>query len=88
LNSTGKVYFQPPENIQLVYPAIIYQLDNISMDHADNVGYRRTKRYQVTVIDQDPDSEISDKVAQLPLISFSRFFIVDQLNHFVYDLYF
>jgi hypothetical protein len=42
----------------------------------------------VTVIDQDPDSEIPDKVAQLPMTTFDRWFAANNLNHDVFDVYF
>jgi hypothetical protein len=46
------------------------------------------KRYQVTIIDRDPDSGIPEVVAGLPTSTFSRHFTVDNLNHDVYTLYF
>jgi hypothetical protein len=70
------------------YPAIVYERDNAHTDFAGNLPYRHVKRYQVTVIDQDPDSEIPDKVAAMPMSSFSRHFAAAQLNHDVYSLYF
>lgn len=72
----------------MVYPAIVYKLDNEKTAFADNAPYRRTKRYMVTIIDEDPDSEIPDKVATMPMTSFSRRFTADKLNHTVYNLYF
>lgn len=45
-------------------------------------------RYTVTIIDRNPDSAIPNKVAELPLCSFNRFYTADNLNHFVYNLYF
>src|SRR4051812_34274733 len=51
------VYFQPPSNIQMQYPCIVYKRDDSQTDFADNRPYSRTKRYQVTVIDRNPDSE-------------------------------
>jgi len=42
----------------------------------------------ITVIDQDPDSIIPDKVAAMPLSLFNRFYTVDNLNHDVYNVYF
>lgn len=82
------VYFQPPENVQMKYPAIVYQRDYRYVAHADNTPYLNTKRYAVTIIDRDPDSEIVEKVANLPLCTFNRFFAVDYLNHDIYSLYF
>lgn len=85
---TPKVYFQPPTNVQLVYPCIIYSRDAIDTRFADNLPYRRKKRYQVTIIDRNPDSLIPDIVAQMPGTSFDRFYTADNLNHDVYNLYY
>ena len=82
------VYFQPPTNITLVYPCIIYKRDLSVTNFADDVPYRRTLRYQVTVIDRDPDSAIPSKVAALPLSIFVRFFTVDNLNHDIFNVFF
>lgn len=70
------------------YPCIVYQMDKAQTKFADNNPYRYAKRYQVTVIDRDPDSTIPDKVAALPACTFDRFFVTDNLNHFVFTLYF
>lgn len=85
---TEHVYFQPPPTKQMEYPCIVYHRDNENAEHADNFPYTRKKRYQVTVIDPDPDSELPDKVGELPLCVFDRFFTADQLNHDVYKLFF
>ena len=85
---TDHVYFQPPENIQMQYPCILYSRDGSSADHADNGLYRHAKRYQVTVVDRDPDTEITDMVEALPFVSFERFFAADDLNHYVFTLFF
>lgn len=83
-----KVYFQPPSNIQMAYPAIVYSRDSMWSEFASNLPYTHKKRYQVTVIDKNPDSLIPDKVRRLPLCSFSRHFVADNLNHDVFNLYF
>lgn len=83
-----QVYFQPPANVQMKYPCILYIRDASDTKFAGNSQYRYTKRYQVTVIDSDPDSEIPDKVAALPMCTFNRFYVADNLNHDVFNLYF
>ena len=88
LLGSNNVYFQPPPSIKMVYPAIVYNRDQINIDHAGNKPYRHEKRYQITVIDANPDSEIPMKVAGLPKCSFDRFFTADNLNHNVFNLYF
>lgn len=85
---TENVYFQPPPTITLTYPCIIYQRSSLNTEYADNGPYKRRKRYQITVVDRDPDSEIPDKVAMLPLCSYDRFYTADNLNHDVYNLFF
>lgn len=85
---SNNVYFQPPPNVQMIYPCIVYRRDDIDTDFADNVPYSKRKRYQVTVIDRDPDSEIPDKVLDLPTCIFDRFYTADNLNHDVFKLYF
>jgi hypothetical protein len=85
---TEHVYFQPPTNVQLQYPCIVYQRDFAHTLYADGRPYKNTTRYAITVIDRDPDSDIPEKVAEMPMSAFNRFFTADQLNHDVYVVYF
>lgn len=85
---TENVYFQPPTNIQLKYPCIIYKRDFAETKFADDKPYNHTLRYQVTIIDRDPDSDIPSKVAAMPMSLFNRFYTADNLNHDVYNVYF
>lgn len=84
----GHVYFQPPANVQMQYPAIVYQRDDLDTEFANNGPYKFCQRYQVTVIDRDPDSDFPSLVAAIPMCIFSRFFVAENLNHDVYSLYF
>jgi hypothetical protein len=85
---TPNVYFQPPTNVQLKYPCIVYKRDFADTKFADDVPYNHTKRYQVTVIDRDPDSDIPDQVAAIPMSLFNRFYTAENLNHDVYSVFF
>lgn len=85
---TTNVYFQPPASIRMTYPAIVYKRDGDNTVYADNANYRNKKRYMVTVIDRNPDSDIPDKIKKLPYCRFSRHYSADDLNHDVYNLYF
>lgn len=84
---TPNVYFQPPNQQQLNYPCIVYQRDGYVELHADNTNYRYTQRYQVTIIDRDPDSSLPEHVRALPMCAFNRWFASDDLNHDVYTLF-
>lgn len=82
------VYFQPPHNITMSYPAIVYERDNAFVRHADNGVYARKKRYQVTVIDENADSDTPDKLALQPYCEYVRHFTSEKLHHDVFNLYF
>lgn len=82
------VYFQPPASVVMQYPAIVYQWDSNDTQYGDNFAYRSTRRYQITHISRDPDTPIPDKLAQLKLCSYDRFFVAENLNHYVFTLYF
>jgi hypothetical protein len=82
------VYFQPPENIKISYPCIIYKRNYEKTNFADNKPYKNTKRYAVTIVDRNPDSIVLDKLSNMPMCSFDRHMTVDGLNHDIYNLYF
>lgn len=88
LLGSRNVYFQPPTSIQMNYPAIVYSRDEIRNAHANNGVYMQDQAYQVTVIDEDPESEIVSKLSKLCKCSFNRHFVSDNLNHDVFILYF
>lgn len=82
------VYFQPPASVSMKYPAIVYSRDDIENFNANNGVYAQSTAYMVTVIDKNPDSEYVKKVSQLPLCSYDRHYVADNLNHDVFTLYF
>lgn len=85
---TNHVYFQPPSSIRMTYPAIVYELDAIFTPKADNKSYVNNRRYEVKYISRDPDNTVVDDLLELPYCSFDRRFIVDNLYHDCFDLYF
>jgi len=88
LLGSSHVYFQPPPSISLSYPCIIYKRRDEKTAHAGNLPYNRRKQYEVTVVDQNPDSLIAEKIADLPLCVYDRRYAADGLNHDVYKLFF
>ena len=88
LDICENVYFQPPASMQIVYPCIMYRRDYAYTDFADNRPYNYTKRYLVTVIDRDPDSELPALVKELPGCIFDRFYAANNLNHDVFRISF
>lgn len=82
------VYFQPPENIKMNFPAIVYSRENIRNTFADNSVYAQANSYSLIVIDSDPDSETVSRISVLPMCRFSRSYKSDNLNHSVFTLNF
>lgn len=88
------VYFQPPTNMRMSYPAIVYDLDNPEVKKADNMNYSVIDRYSVTLIVHDPDSPLIHNMLHLEhngepiMVRLDRPFCSDNLNHYVYTIYF
>lgn len=85
------VFFQPPSSpgAGLTYPCTVYQLSDIYTVKADDMNYKGMRRYQLTYVTKDPaDPLIDDFITHFSMISFSRHFTSDNLNHYIYDLYY
>lgn len=88
LGSTN-VYFQPPENVKLTYPAIIYNKRTGDYRHADNRSYTRFQGYDVMVISKNPDFvDTLDIPDRFPMCRFDRHYVSDNLNHDVFVIYY
>ena len=82
----NKVYYQPPSNHIMQYPCIRYTRIGIPHKNADNVIYGIKHRYQIIVIDQNPDSPMVDKIAQIPRVSHVNHYVADGLNHDTFEI--
>ena len=82
------VYFQPPANVQMIYPAIVYERNRADVKFADDKPYNVTKQYSLKLISRNPDESIFEALAALPMCAHERFYVVDNLNHDVFNIYF
>jgi hypothetical protein len=83
------VYFNPPSSIRMTYPCIRYSRSSIVDKHADDRIYNSDNRYEVTVIDPNPDSKIPDVIRMhFPMCRFDRSYVADNLSHSVLTLYY
>lgn len=82
------IYFQPPPNLRMQYPCIVYKIDFDEKEFADNRPYTAAWRYQLTIIDRKPDSVLRDRVRDLPMSTFIRHFASDDLNHYIFQVYY
>ena len=89
LLGSKNVYFQPPESFKLHYPCFRYNVDTGDTQYANDMPYIFQRRYQLMYITKDPDDELVDKIAMaFPTIRFDRTYTSDNLNHYVYNLYY
>lgn len=88
LLESRNVYYQPPESVKMLYPAIRYTKSDIRSRHANNAKYSNFTQYEITVIDDEPDNPVIQKILDLPLSSFNRHYVSDNLNHDTIILYF
>ena len=82
------VYFQPPTGTQLRYPCFVYHQDDVNDTYANDRTYRRLYRYSLTYITKNPEDPMQDYINDLPYCRFNRSFTSDNLNHFVYSIYY
>lgn len=89
LDFSENVYFQPPSNISLTYPCIIYHKNGKDRNYGNDKLYLGTQRYSLTVIDRDPDSTIADELEEnLQYCTITDNYTVDNLNHTSLTLYY
>ena len=88
LLGSKNVYYQPPENLKMSYPAIKYSVNDIDVKKADNTAYIFNKRYEVTVIANRADNPVITKLLALPTCSYDRQYKTDGLYHDVLTLYY
>lgn len=82
------VYFQPPEDIKMNYPCIVYERYDISNTHADDDVYLQPRQYRITIVDTDPDSDIVTKMSKFPTARFIRHQVIENLNHDEFNIYY
>jgi hypothetical protein len=86
---TRNVYFQPPASVKLNYNCIVYKVSNRNDLRADNKRYRNLIAYEVKLIYRDPDSELPEILMNsFDYIMHNNTFVVDNLHHDVFTIYY
>ena len=84
---SDEVYYQAPESKKMSYPSIVYFLDDINHLYANDKKYKEKRRYMITLIDRNSESSFIDDILALPYCSFDRHYIIDNLNHFIFNIF-
>lgn len=88
LLGSRNVYYNPPASVKMSYPAIVFSRSKIEKKNANNRAYIQSHRYEVTVIDRDPDCKYISAVSALPMCTYDRDFVSDNLHHTTFTLYY
>ena len=88
LLGSRNVYFDPPASVRMKYPAIRYSRKKIDKIYANNSVYRLLTPYEVTLLDEDPDSEYVNKILQLQYCEHDRSYPSENLHHNVFTIYY
>lgn len=89
------VYYQPPS--RLTYPCLVYELSDINTKKADNNNFLKKRRYSLTYFSKEPDPVtvinnnpvlVEDIMLNLPMCSFDRHYVADNIHHYVFTLYY
>lgn len=90
LVNTGKVYFQPPSNVQLEFPCFVFHRSDAYQPHADDTNYLYRPAYKVTYINRnEPDPDIVELVVKkFPHCRYTGHSIVDNLHHDYFTIYY
>lgn len=80
LGNACNVYFMPPQEMRLSYPAIVYYVGGGSDSYADNVRFLPRTTFDVTLIENDPLSAKVDAIRDLRHSSYMTSFKKDGLH--------
>lgn len=87
-NDSENIYYQPPNNLTMQYPAIRFSVSDIESKYANNKRYGGFKSYDIVVIDKESDNPVIEKLLELPYSSFDRHYVSNGLNHDIIKLYY
>lgn len=83
------VYFEPPQNIKMFYPCVVFKRGVMSSRHAGNKTYKIDDAWDLTYIRFDPDDEIPHQMLEwFQMIRHTRTFVADGLHHDQFKLYY
>ncbi len=83
------VYFQPPSNLTMKYPCIVYSKNGKSRRFGNDRIYNSIQGYQLTVIEIDPYGTTADDLEEsLQYCTINQNFVIDGLHHTTLNLYY
>lgn len=89
LDGVNKIYYQPPTNVMLQYPCIIYNDQPGKAIKASGTLYNYTDCYELMYIGKKPNKQIIQELLSIfKYINFDRTYVYDGLYHYVFTIYY
>jgi len=82
------VYFQPPEDTKMTFPAIRYTKSVKKNTQADNRVYSQQQFYDIIVIEHDPEKPLADLVSKFPGVQCGTSYKANNLYHEPFTIYY
>ncbi len=85
---SSQVYFQPPTNVTMKYPAIVYELNGETTKRANNKRYISYNSYTVTHIYKSLKNDLREKILEAFFyVDYDRRLISDGLYQDIFTIY-
>ena len=85
---SSNVYFQPPSNIKMKYPAFVYELSGEHVNKANNKRYIIYNKYTLTHIYQSVRNDLKEVIMNaFDFVEYDRRLVADGLYQDVYTIY-
>ncbi len=85
----GNAYFQPPSNIVMKYPCVVYDKSDEDTVYANNKRYKKTSVYNLTVMDRDPESTLTDTLIDtFDYCGYNTSYVSDNIHQTSLTLYY
>lgn len=82
-------YYQPPSDITMKYPCIIYNKDTPLQSNANDFNYISIDKYILTIVEYKADTGVAEKIRDaFRTARISQKYIADRLHHTKIELYF
>ena len=88
LLGSNNVYYQPPANLKMKYPAIVYSLDGLDVKRFDNRRLINKNCFSVThIYRNESENLVETMLKNFEYISFDNRSIVDGIYNDHYTIY-
>lgn len=82
-----KVYFEVDTNTKMQYPCVIYRRTRFKNEWANNHKYLDNAEYDIIYVTAEPDDETVKALLTLPMSSYDRRYVTQNMYHDVLQVF-